>query len=193
MKAIIKPTIKTDRKRKLHSLFALILFIYSGTAFAEAKQANEITIEAPYVRAIPPGQPVSAAFMVLKNDTDSELALIKASSDIAETVELHEHVEDNGMLKMRQVPKISIAAKATTDLKPGGYHIMLINLKKAIKPGDIININLEFDNGTKQTIKAEVKKIMMGMKMKKKMAIMKKMKKKKHANPMPNLMRVYMN
>ena len=167
----MKPNIKPTIKRRLQTLLAFVLLMFSGTAFADGKLTNGISIESPYVRAIPPGQPISAAFMVLKNNTDTEVALVKATSDIAETAELHEHVEESGMMKMRQVPKISIAAKAKTDLKPGGYHIMLINLKKVIKPGDIIAINLEFDNGAKQVIKAEVKKMMMGMKMKKKMKI----------------------
>lgn len=184
----------------LRSLLATLLIMSSGLSFAET-----ITIESPYVRAIPPGQTISAAFLTLKNNSDKDINLVKATSSIAANVELHEHVHDNGMMKMRQVPKISIAAKSATELKPGGYHIMLIGLKKEIQPQDIIEISLFFNDGSQQTIKAEVKKIAMGM-MKKKMAGgmgksmamgkggMKKggdmAAKMRHTNPMPPLMQV---
>ena len=155
-----------------------------------------MSIDEPYVREVPPGQQISASFMTLKNDTDAEIALIKASSDVAKTVELHEHVHEGGMMKMRQVPKITVPAKGSTVLKPGGYHIMLIGLQRKIKAGDKIELALEFDNGTIETVTSTVKKIMMG-KMKGGMGGMhmkgiQKMKMKKHTNPMPNFMRVFM-
>ncbi len=149
---------KTTLRRSL----TLTLFLLSGAVFA-----GGVTVEEPYVRAVPPGQTNSAAFMVLKNEGDTNVALYKATSEIADAVELHEHVKDNDMMVMRQVPQINVVANSDTALKPGGYHVMLIGLKAAIKPGDIIDINLEFDDGTSQTIKAEVRKIDMGM-MKKK-------------------------
>jgi copper(I)-binding protein len=165
--------------------FTLILLTLSALTFAKG-----IAVDDPYVRAIPPGQTISAAFLTLVNGSDKGIDLVKATSDSAKNVELHEHVHEDGMMKMRQVPKINVAAKSKTELKPGGYHIMLIGLVKSIKPKDIITINLEFSDGSKQEIKAEVRKIMMGM-MKGKMAKMKKMKFTQHANPMPNLLAVY--
>lgn len=195
-------------KLKIQALLALALLAFSGISMAE------VTIVDPYVRAIPPGQTISAAFLTLSNSGDSEVSLVKASSNIAKSVELHEHVHKDGMMQMRQVTKISVAGKGTTALKPGGFHIMLIGLNKAINPGDMIELSLEFNDGSKQTVKAEVKKIMMGM-MNKKGAMNQKgmhggmgksmkmgkgmgmnpdmkakMKNMKHANPMPNLMKV---
>ncbi len=176
-------------------IITLILSISTTLSFAKG-----VNVEEPYVREVPPGQMISASFMTLKNDTDKEIALIKASSDVAKTVELHEHVHEDGMMKMRQIPKIVIPANGITPLKPGGYHIMLIGLQRKIKAGDKVNLNLEFDNGDKKTITATVKKVMMGMKMggmKKgmKMGAMNGMKKMSndtsHLNPMPNLMRVF--
>ena len=164
----------------------LSLFVVTGLSFAKG-----ISVDDPYVREVPPGQMTSASFLILKNTNDKETALIKATSDVAKNVELHEHVHDNGMMKMRQVAKIVIPANGETILKPGGYHIMLIGLTRKIKAGDIIDINLEFDNGDKQSIKAEVKKIMQGMMKDMKHGVMDKMKIKKHVNPMPNLMLVY--
>lgn len=147
-------------------LFAGLLFIVTaGIAFAD----DGVTVEDPYVRAVPPGQKNSAAFMLLGNQGDTDVTLQQATSDAAEAVELHEHVVEDDMMVMRQVQKIDIAAGSVTALQPGGYHVMLIGLKEAIKPGDVIDIDLKFSDGTTQAIKAEVKKIdinKMGMKKK---------------------------
>ena len=170
---------------KISLMIALLLS--TGLSLAKGVSASD-----PYVREVPPGQMNSATFLTLKNDTDKEIALIKASSDVAKHVELHEHVHLNGMMQMRQVHKIAIPAKGITALKPGGYHIMLIGLTRKIKSGDIVDLNLTFDDGSKQAIKATVKKVMQGM-----MGNMKGMKKgtmkmdKAHLNPMPNLMLVF--
>ncbi len=136
----------------------LILFSSSNLLLADV-----INIEDAYVREVPPGLPTSASFLVLKNDSDADIALIKVTGDIAKNIELHEHVHNDGMMEMRQVEKISIPAKGETKLQPSGYHIMLIGLNKKIKAGDSVELTLEFDNGTKKTINAEVKKIMQGM------------------------------
>ena len=172
-----------DKKLKsiIKIAFILTLLLLSPLTFAKG-----VTIDDPYVRAIPPGQTISAAFLTLINQSNKTIDLVKATSDRAKNVELHEHLHEDGMMKMRQVAKISVAANGKTELKPGGYHIMLIGLVKPIKPKDIITINLEFSDGSKQEIKADVRKIMMGS-----MAKMKKMKFKQHANPMPNLLAVY--
>jgi copper(I)-binding protein/predicted transcriptional regulator len=172
-------------KAIIRILLTLALFVFSGLTFAKG-----VTVNDPYVRAIPPGQKISASFMTLINDTDKNIDLVKASSDSAKNVELHEHVHEDGMMKMRQVAKIGIAANSKTELKPGGYHIMLIGLLKHIQPKDIITINLEFSDGSRQQVKAEVRKIMMGM-MKKKMGMKNSMDFKYHANPMPNLLAVF--
>jgi copper(I)-binding protein len=122
--------------------------------------ADEVmTVVDPYVRTVPPGQKNTAAFMLLENQGIADVALQQATSTIAETVELHEHVKNGDMMVMRQVKKIDIAAGSATALQPGGYHVMLIGLREAIMPGDIIDINLEFSDGTAQAIKAEVRKI----------------------------------
>lgn len=173
-------------KRIFQIFLTTTLLLCTGVSFAKG-----ISVDDPYVREVPPGVPTSASFLILKNDSDKEIALIKATSDVAKDVELHEHVHKDGMMEMRQVQKISVPANGTTALKPGGYHIMLIGLTRKIKSGDVVDLALEFDDGSKQAIKAEVKKIMKGMMGGMKKSGMKDMKLKKHVNPMPNLMRVY--
>lgn len=174
-------------------LFATFLYLVTAmTVWAQSP-----TVENPYVRAMPPGQKVTGAFMILQNPTDKDRALIRAASDVAGVVELHTHVNENGVMKMRPVKQIDVKANSKTDLKPGGLHVMLIDLKRELKAGDKVNIDLFFDDNSKQTITAPVKKIAMGMGMKHggmggmhgKMSGG-KMQMMKHANPMPNLMQV---
>ncbi len=140
-------------------IFSLTLALSSTLTFA-----RDLSIVAPYVREVPPGLTTSASFLTIINESEQDISLIKASSDVAKHVELHEHVHDNGMMKMRQVKTIKIPAHGKTVLKPGGYHIMLIGLTRKIKAGDWVDLTLEFSNAQQQTIKAEVKKIIQGMK-----------------------------
>jgi len=190
--------------KRFLSLSALLItfFLTSNQLFADT-----ITINNSYVREVPPGVPSSASFLTLTNSGDTDIALTKVTGDIAKNIELHEHVHKDGMMEMRQVAKISIKAKGTTELKPGGFHIMLIGLNRSLKSGDEVVLTLEFDDGTQQTIKPTVKKVMQGMMMKDGKKKMKhhgsmmhenmekgkkgKMKLMKHVNPMPNLMKVY--
>ena len=168
-------------------LLSIFLLLVSNLTFAKG-----MSVDNPYVRKVPPGQMTSASFLTIKNTNDKEISLIKATSDVAKNVELHEHVHEDGMMKMRQVKEITIPANGERILKPGGYHIMLIGLTRKIKAGDIVDINLEFNNGDKQAIKAEVKKIMQGMMMKKGGMKHDAMKMDTaHLNPMPNLMAVF--
>ena len=174
-------------------LLTSLLLVVSGISMAKG-----INIEAPYIREVPPGVPTSALFLTIKNDKDHAIDLTRASGEIAKNIELHEHTHQDGMMVMRQVKKITIPAHGQTELKPGGYHIMLIGLNKKIKAGDKINLKLHFSDGSEAVITAPVKKVMGGMKMKNRggMKHMKgnmemSMEQKMHLNPMPNLMRVF--
>ncbi|MGH1463707.1 MAG: copper chaperone PCu(A)C [Neptuniibacter sp.] len=126
------------------------------SAFAQA----EITVENPYVRAVPPGQMNSAAFMQLNNSGSEQVALISASSSIAKNVELHNHINADGVMKMRQVDKISITANGTASLQPGGYHIMLIGLTQDLDVDSEIELTVNFSDDSSQTLTLPVKRAM---------------------------------
>lgn len=136
------------------------LSLFSATIFA-ATAADSLTIVDPYVRAVPPGQSVSACFMSIKNSSATAHAIVKASSDISKVVELHTHTHENGMMMMRQVEKMDIPANGETTLQPGGLHIMLIGLHNELKLDQKVSITLEFEDGSKKEISAPVRKIMM--------------------------------
>ncbi|PIE25521.1 MAG: hypothetical protein CSA60_00075 [Neptuniibacter caesariensis] len=123
----------------------------------------EVTVEDAYARAVPPGQMNSASFMVLKNNTAEDIALVSSRSSVAKVVELHNHINENGVMKMRQVAKINVPANGMTLLKPGSYHVMLIGLKQDLIAGENIDLELTFSDGSSQTLTLPIKKVMGGM------------------------------
>jgi copper(I)-binding protein len=103
---------------------------------------------------------VSGAFMMIENTSSQPERLVKASvsGDVAETVEIHETtIDENSVMRMRPVDGIDIPAKGSVELKPGGYHIMLLNVKKALQPGDKLSLTLTFASGRTVTVEANVR------------------------------------
>lgn len=129
----------------------------SVSAFAEVK------VDQPYARAVPPGQPNSAAFMSLKNNSDTEVSLVSASSSVSKVAELHGHTNENGVMKMRQVPHITLKGNQQVELKPGGLHIMLIGLKQNLVKGETVDLTLNFSDGSSKSLDINVKDVMSGM------------------------------
>ena len=123
----------------------------------------ELVVDDPYVRLAPPNAPASGAFMVIRNTANADRKLLRAESPAAKTVELHTHINDNGVMKMREVTQIEIKAHGQTELKPGSYHVMLINLTQPLKEGDTVPITLKFDDGSTQQIAAPVRKMQPAM------------------------------
>lgn len=124
-------------------------------AFAD----SAIKVEDPYVRLVPGGTPNTGAFMVIKNGGSADRKLLKAESPAAKTVELHNHINDNGVMRMRPVPEVEVKAKGEAVLKPGSLHIMLIGLKQDLKEGDVVPITLKLDDGSATQVEAPVRRI----------------------------------
>jgi periplasmic copper chaperone A len=118
-----------------------------------------IGVSDPYARAVPPGQPNSGVFMTLTNDSTKPHALVSATSPAAKTVELHTHVQENGMMRMRRIERIEIPAGGRTVLAPGGLHVMLIGLTQDLKPGANVDLSLTFDDGSEIRVEAPVRQI----------------------------------
>lgn len=130
----------------------LVLLLVTTGAYAQ-----KITKEA--VRLLPPTSKATGAFFILENDTDKDFKLIKAYSNAAEATEVHTHLKENGVMKMREVKEVLVKTGEKKIFMPGGHHIMLMGLKAPLKKGEKMSIDLEFDNGKKITINPEVKSI----------------------------------
>ena len=131
-------------------------FVLSIASIAAVFGAD-VEIDGAYARASIPNVPNSAAFFVIKNNSDKDIAITSANSDIAEKNELHTHIKENQMMKMMKIEKLVVPAKSSLELKSGGDHVMLMGLKKELKAGDEINLELSFSDGDKKKIKVPVK------------------------------------
>ena len=136
--------------KKIIALFVCLL----------ALPALAADISNPYLRATAPGAPNSAGFMLISNHSDKPVALLRAEASLAKKVELHNHINENGVMKMRQVQQIEIPAHGQVELKPGGLHVMMMGLSKQLVEGEQESLTLHFSDGSSQTLTLPVKKVM---------------------------------
>ena len=120
-------------------LFSIALMAFTGCVQAQEAKVGSIKIENAYVRATAPGQPAAGAFMKIENGGTAADQLVSASSPAAGEVQLHQMSMEGNVMKMGQVKDIVVPANGSVDLKPGGYHIMLMNIKAPLKAGETVH------------------------------------------------------
>jgi copper(I)-binding protein len=130
--------------------------LVSGTALADDYQFKTLRVSNPFARATPPGAKVAGAFMTIKNAGPEADRLISASSPAAGLVEIHEMAMEGGVMKMRALKGIDLKPGATVELQPGGYHVMLEDLKQPLKQGEQIPVTLNFEKAGAIEIKVKV-------------------------------------
>ncbi|MBL0123862.1 MAG: copper chaperone PCu(A)C [Betaproteobacteria bacterium] len=132
-------------------------------SFSLAAQA-EVKVDQPWVRGTIAAQKSTGAFMTLTSD--KPVSLVSAASPAAKIVEIHEMKIENNVMKMKAMPKLDIVPGKPTELKPGSYHVMLIELVKPLSKGDSVPLTLEFKDAdgksSKQEVKAEVRDLTSG-------------------------------
>lgn len=143
--------------------FSLILAGLTLSTAALAGSADQVEVREPYVRLAPPNSMATGAFMVIHNKGAAAVRLVKADNPASKVTELHTHINDNGVMKMRPVPAIDVPAGGNAELKPGGLHVMLIDLKAPMKEGDSVPLTLTFEDGSTKKVDAPVVKAMPAM------------------------------
>jgi len=137
-------------------LFATML-LAGAAASAHESTLGDISIKHPTARATVPGQPSGAAYLTIENHGKSADKLISAESPAAKSVQIHTMSMDGNVMKMREVASLPLPPSSTVSMKPGdGYHIMLIGLKQALKPGDQVPLALTFEKAGKISVMAKV-------------------------------------
>lgn len=135
----------------------LILILAGLTLCISAcSRAGGFGIKEPWSRPANAGDN-GAAFFVISNQENASLVLRSASGTIAEKIELHKSSMENGVMKMEPQAFVEVPAKQSVEFKPGSYHVMLINLKQDLKPGDTFDLTLQFDGSEAKTIQVTVK------------------------------------
>lgn len=147
--------------------FLSLVFIMSNSFAHDDHNFESITIENPIVREVPPVSVATAAFVTLHNASDKDIFLVGAATNIAKTVELHTHTMENGMMKMREVKNIKIPAKGSVELKPGGLHIMLIDLTKDLTKINEVTLKLLYGDGSLKRFIFPIKSVKTSMNKKK--------------------------
>ena len=142
-------------------LFGSIGLALGGGFATSVVHAQEVTIKEPWVRGTVRGQKTTGAFMHL---TATEAAtLVSVESPVAGTVQIHEMKMENDVMKMRAIPRLDLPAGKAIELKPGGYHVMLMDLKQPLKKGEAVPISLRFEAKDKTfktiEIKAQVREL----------------------------------
>lgn len=125
---------------------------------AAGAQTSPVTVHDAWVREPMGGRNMTGAFAIVENSGATPRTVVAASSDVSDTVELHEMKNENGMMRMSPVKKFDIPANGKLELKPGSFHVMLFDVKKKLVDGDKVKISLTLDDGTKVETEALVRK-----------------------------------
>jgi periplasmic copper chaperone A len=147
------------KKQLLVTMYAVMGMSLVGAVWAQnvskTVTTNAIKIEDAYTRATVPGQQVAGGFMKIENKGAAD-QLISASSPIAGEVQLHEMAMEGNVMKMRQVKDIAVPAGGVVELKPGGLHLMLMNIKAPLAAGETVPVKLKFAKAGDVEIKLPV-------------------------------------
>jgi copper(I)-binding protein len=133
-----------------------ILCIFTGPAAAQEVSIKGITVANPWARATPGGAKVGVAFFEMKAAPGPGDKLVSAKSPVAGNVEIHNHIMEGGVAKMRRVDGIAVSGGASVALKPGGYHLMLMDLKGPLKEGDRFKLTLGFEKAGEIEVEGNV-------------------------------------
>ena len=120
----------------------------AALGLASTAALAQVSVSEPWVRGTVESQMATGAFMRLTAATDARL--LGARSPVAGIVEIHEMALENNVMRMREISRLDLPAGRTVELRPGGYHVMLLDLKRTLKPGEEVPITLEIEQGGKR-------------------------------------------
>lgn len=132
--------------KSIATIFAVVFALGAGQAFAHDYTVGTLHIVHPWSRATPKGASVAAGYMTITNTGSTPDRLLGGSSPVAGRVEVHEMSMDGGVMKMRPLKDgLALAPGQTVELKPGSFHIMMLDLKQPVKAGDRVKGTLNFE------------------------------------------------
>lgn len=141
------------------SLFLTLAPIYCASVTAHETTVKGVTIADPWARATPGGATTAGAFFEMRADEGVNDRLIGARSPAAGTVEIHNHITENGIVRMRRVDGIALPGGKSVTLAPGGYHIMLMDLKDPLNKGETFRMTLVFEKAGEIEVEASIEPI----------------------------------
>ncbi|WP_411565015.1 copper chaperone PCu(A)C [Rubrivivax sp. A210] len=141
-----------ENRKTMKLSLALPLALSMTLLLATSASLAQTQVKDAWVRGTVPQQKATGVFAQITSAAGGRL--VSASSPVAARTELHSMVLDGTVARMRQIPALELPAGAAVDLKPGGYHIMLIDLKQQLQPGDTVPLTLvvEGAGGKRETL-----------------------------------------
>lgn len=138
--------------------FAICLI--ASPAQAHGYRAGPLSIQHPWSRETAVGQAAGGGFLTIVNSSAREDRLLSGTSPAAAEVQLHSMTMNGGVMRMRQVSEgIAIPAKGSVELKPGGYHIMFMGLKRPLRQGERVPVTLRFQRAGSVTVQFAVQPV----------------------------------
>jgi periplasmic copper chaperone A len=144
---------------RIISLFAaaiLMVAMFSTGALAGDAKVGEITVEGPWARASAGRAMAGAAFMTLNNAGATDDRLTGASAGVSDKTELHTHIKEGDIMRMRPVEAIDVPAGGVAMLQPGGNHVMFMGLREPLKEGETFPLTLTFEKAGEVTVEVMV-------------------------------------
>jgi periplasmic copper chaperone A len=139
---------------------ALLIAPFAAPANAEEIKAGDLVISQGWSRATPGGAKIGGGYLTIENKGTTPDRLIHSSGDFAGKIEVHEMAMKNGVMTMRPVDNgLTIEPGKTVKLAPGGFHLMMFDLKSPLKQGDKVPVTLEFEKAGKVTLSLDVEGI----------------------------------
>jgi len=145
---------------KIAAAIAVALIAWNTDVNAGEIKLGQLEIKAPWARASAGKAKNGAAYITqIINHGAAADRLVAVSSDVAMKTEIHNHIKDGGIMKMRKVDGVDVKPGHPAVLKPGGYHIMMMGLKAPLKMGDMFHVTLEFEKAGKIKVMVPIMKV----------------------------------
>ena len=135
-----------------------LLFV-AAQALAHNYDKGDIEVRHPWSRATPPGATIGVAYMEIRNSGQQADRLVSVSTSVAKRVEMHVTQHEGEVAKMRQVQSFEIPARERHALRPGGAHLMLVELVQPLKTGERFTMTLRFERAGELEIELEVQQM----------------------------------
>jgi periplasmic copper chaperone A len=135
----------------------ILSVLFAASALAQEVKAGDLVITQAWSRATPGGAKVAGGYLTIENKGSAPDRLIGGSTGVADKVQVHEMTTTNGVMTMRPLDNgLAIEPGKTVKLAPGGYHLMMLDLKKPLKQGDKVPVTLEFEKAGKVKLTLDV-------------------------------------
>ena len=139
------------------AIACVLVYFLSAPALAEEVKAGDLVITQAWSRATPGGAKIGSGYLTIENKGSTPDRLMGGSADVADKVQVHEMTMNNGVMTMRLLDQgLMIEPGKTVKFAPGGYHLMLLDLKSPLKRGDKVPVTLEFERAGKVKLSLDV-------------------------------------